>query len=35
MGLSMTANLVKGGHDVKAFDLNPIILEKSKEIVIL
>ena len=33
MGLPMTANLVKKGFQVKAFDIDPQSLEKCPEIV--
>jgi 3-hydroxyisobutyrate dehydrogenase-like beta-hydroxyacid dehydrogenase len=33
MGLPMTGNLVKKGFEVKAFDLNPLMLEKLQELV--
>lgn len=33
MGLPMTGNLVKKGHIVKAFDINPQTLEKCAELV--
>lgn len=33
MGTPMSGNLVKKGFEVKAFDLNPSVLEKISELV--
>jgi 3-hydroxyisobutyrate dehydrogenase-like beta-hydroxyacid dehydrogenase len=35
MGLPMTGNLVKRGFEVKAFDLNPKVLEELPALVII
>jgi len=31
MGLPMSHNLVKKGFEVKAYDIDPVVLEKCKE----